>query len=62
MEKEMETMHKNIKDKVQDATIESNKILYQCEQCDYKCEKSITLNKHKNTNHPDIINKLKRYI
>ena len=43
----METMHKNTKEKLQDATKEPNKMLFQFEQCDYMCEKSITLNKHK---------------
>ena len=49
----METMHKNTKEKLQDATKEPNKMLFQFEQCDYKCEKSITLKKHKKTNHLD---------
>ena len=28
------------------------KNIFQCDECDYKCKKQLTLRKHKNTMHP----------
>ena len=33
------------------------KNIFQCDECDYKCEKQLTLSKHKNTKHPLVASK-----
>ena len=40
----METKHNNMKNTEEDLIIESSKVLYRCEECEYMCEKEVTLN------------------
>ena len=54
METHIEENHNNMRNTEKDLIVESSTVLYQCEECEYKCEKEVTLNKHTNTEHPQL--------
>ena len=50
----IEDAEKNKKVELNVIHVNKTKMVFQCEDCDFECEKEITLNKHKNTKHTKV--------
>ena len=53
----IEDAEKNKKVELNVIHVNKTKMVFQCEDCDFECEKEITLNKHKNTKHTKVNSK-----
>ena len=50
----IEDTEENKKEECNNIEVTKNKMLFQCDECEFECEKQITLNKHKNTKHTKV--------
>ena len=50
----IEDTEENKKEECDDIEVTKNKMLFQCDECEFECEEQITLNKHKNTKHTKV--------